>query len=201
MQTNKIIFNIFSAFLFQIIVINSTFSASKSPNSNRIKSVECKSLDNKTVEFEFCYAKAFSRKTTAFNVKFKLHRIMQKPFYIQYILSRRTSGNVCQNIFKSDLIEFCGLMDGMDANPMIKNIILILNETAPTLFHKCPYEGETAVTNATIQDDKALFFIPTGTYCSEVNFFDNKKKQYVNVKMINDIKNSLDILGITERKN
>jgi len=201
MQTNKIIFYILSIILFQIFVIDLTLSASESQNLNRIRSLECKSLDNKTVKFDVCFVKAYSRKITAFSVKFTLNRVLQKPFYIQYILSRKTSGNFCQNMFKSDLIEFCGLMDGADANPMIKNIIMVLNETAPQLFHKCPYEGETSVTNVTIQVEKALFFIPTGIYCSDVNVFDSKKNQLANIRLINDIKNNMDIFGITEKKN
>jgi hypothetical protein len=104
-------------------------------------------------------------------------------------------------MFKSDLIEYCGIMDGADTNPMIKTIIVVLNETAPTLFHKCPYDGETSVTNVTIEADKALFFVPTGTYCSDLNVFDTNKKQIANIRMINDVKNTLDIFGITEKKN
>ena len=201
MQTNKIIYNILSAFLFLIFVINLTFSASENSNFNRIKSIECKSLDNKTIEFDFCFVKAYSRKTATFNLKFTLHREMKKPFYIQFIMGRRTSGNFCQNMFKSDLVEVCGLMDGAEANPIMKNFIYVLNETAPSLFHKCPYEGETIVNNATIQVEKAVFFLPTGTYCSDTNFFDHKKKQFVNVKLIIEVKSTMDVLGLTEKKN
>lgn len=59
MQTNKIIFHILSIILFQIFVIDLTLNASESQNLNRIKSLECKSLDNKTLKFDFCFVKAY----------------------------------------------------------------------------------------------------------------------------------------------
>lgn len=200
MKTNKLYFYILLTISFQLFIIDLTFSALENQSVDRIKSLDCKSIDNKTIKFDFCYAKSYSRKITTLNIKFTLHKVMHKPFYFQYILSRRSNGNVCQNMFTSDLVEICDLMDGVDTNPMIKNVVLLLNETAPTLLHKCPYEGETTVTNVTIEPAKALVFFPSGTYCSEFNFFNNKKKQIANVRMIQEIKNNKDILGIILKK-
>lgn len=200
MQTNKLIFHILLTVSLKFLVFELTFSASENQSFNRIKSLDCKSMDNKTVTFNFCYAKAYSRKLVTVNVKFTLHKVMRKPFYVEYILSHRTNLNVFQNMFKSNLIEYCDLMDGMDTNPMIKNVILVLNETAPTLFHKCPYEGVTTLTNVTIESANGLIFIPSGTFCSELNFFDRKRKPLAAVKMIHENKNSMDIMGVILRR-
>jgi len=175
------------------------FCATDSENGHRIKSVECTSLDNKSVSVDYCFVKAYSRKLSTLNMKFDFHRKFPKPIYIQYILGRKTNGNFCQIIFKSDLIEFCGIMEGVDANPLIKNIVHMLNETAPQLFHKCPYEGQIVVTNATIQVEKSLIAFPSGIYCTELNSFDDKKKQVMAVKLTAELKNGFNFFGLKEK--
>ena len=121
--------------------------------------------------------------------------------YVKYILSRKSSGNFYQNIYKSDFFEFCGIMEGADVNPFVKTIINTLNDTAPQLFHKCPYEGEIEVINATILGEKAFLLFPTATYCAELLIFDNKKKQFLSSKTIVDIKNGIDVLNLDLLKN
>lgn len=200
MKTKLEIILFFSAVLLEIIFL-SLAGAAETPNYTRIKSVECKSLDNKTISFEFCYIKAYSRKFVTLNIKFNVGRRVQKPIYIQYIVGHKTSGNSCQQFYKSDLIEFCGLMDENNANPLVKSIINVLNYTAPQLFHKCPYEGQIEVINATIHGEKAFVLFPTGTYCAEWNFFDDKKKQIASFKFFCEIKNSFDVLDMGILKN
>ncbi|KAL7014482.1 hypothetical protein ACKWTF_015957 [Chironomus riparius] len=134
MKTKLQIVLIFSVILLHFLILIVAGPPEK-PNSTRLKSIECINFDNKTTTIEFCYVRAYSRKFVTLNVKFKLFRKFEKPLYIQYVLSRKSSGNFCQNIYKSDLIEFCGIMDGADVNPFVKSVINILNSTAPQLFH------------------------------------------------------------------
>lgn len=197
----KITLKTFVIFSIQIILllIIIPFSASVNRIKHRIKSVECSSFDNKSLSADFCYIKAYSRKLTTLNMKFNFHRKFSKPFYIQYIIGRKTSGNDCQNLFKSDFIEVCGLMDGLDANPLIKNIIHVMNETAPQLFQKCPYDGELIVTNATFQIEKGIIAFPTGTYCTETNVFDDKKRQVLVVKLTFEIMNGFNFFGLLSK--
>jgi hypothetical protein len=182
-------------FLYSLLIAS---GASNSPNIHRLKSIECKSLDKKSMSVDYCFVKAYSRKLTTLNLKFDLHKKFPKPLYIQYILGRKTSGNYCQNIYKSDLIEFCGIMEGVDANPLIKNIFHLLNATAPQLLHKCPYEGHVVVTNVTLAMEKSIISFPSGTYCTEFNIFDDKKKQVIAVKMLAEVKNGFSIFGLME---
>jgi len=200
MKTKLKIILIFSAFLLEFIFLSLAGAAEK-PNYTRIKSIECKSLDNKTITFEFCYVKAYSRKLVTLNMKYNIVRRLQKPIYVQYIAGRKTSGNTCQQYYKSDLFDFCDFMDENNANPLVKSIVNVLNYTAPQLFHKCPYEGQIEVINATVHGEKAFVLFPTGTYCAEWNIFDDKKKPIASFKFFCEIKNSLDIMDMVILKN
>ncbi|CAG9811654.1 unnamed protein product [Chironomus riparius] len=183
-----------------LIAIIIPLSVSSSQSIHRIKSVECISLDNKSLSVDFCFVKAYSRQVSTLNLKFDFHRKFPKPIYIQYILGRKNSGNFCQNIFKSDLIEFCELMEGVAANPMIQNLFHLLNDTAPQLFQKCPYQGSIIVTNATFDLEKSLVVFPSGLYCTELNSFDDKKKQVTAVKLTFEIKNGFNFFGLKDKR-
>lgn len=51
-------------------------------------------------------------------------------------------GTIYREILKSR-VEWCDFNDEVDRNPFFSNMKEVLQESAPALFHKCPYEVKT----------------------------------------------------------
>ena len=52
---------------------------------------------------------------------------------------------------------------------LLTHIMIQLKDSAPQMFHKCPYNGELNLTNVTINDKKGLDSFPEGFY--KISFF------------------------------
>lgn len=143
----------------------------------RFNSFQCQA-DNKTIVIKYCRLKAFSRKIVVINWGLKFIKILEKAFYIQIILNYRY-GTVFHPIIDTKCIEWCGLMDKSVSNAFLNFAINQLRKTASELFHKCPYEGEIDISNATLDStlyDKNTQLFPEGIYRADVFLFKNNLK-------------------------
>lgn len=113
---------IFYCLVFYILTCNLLKTFSKSNNNfdhgTRFKSIKCE-CDNKTLEINYCYLKAISRRIVTANVNVKILVPYVKPYYVQFILYFRY-GTVFRQVIDTKQVEWCGLMDGNEVHPYIK---------------------------------------------------------------------------------
>ena len=128
----------------------------------RFRSVKC-SFDNYTVLLKGCYLKAYSRRLVTLNLYGSFGKPLKKPCYFQFILFYRY-GNIYREVIDSKKREWCAIMDGVQTHPYINLLIAQLKDSAPKLFHKCPYIGEHNLYNISVNEDKAFDLFPQGYY-------------------------------------
>jgi len=83
-------------------------------------------------------------------------------------------GTIFRQIIDTKQVEWCGIMDGSESNPILKFMIDQLRPTAARLFHKCPYEGDLEVKNITMDSsiyDKNTQVFPQGNYRADAFIF------------------------------
>ena len=81
----------------------------------------------------------------------------------QFILHYRY-GTIYREVIDTKKREWCSIMDGMQTHMYIMLIIRQLKESAPKLFHKCPYQGDYQLYNITVDESKAFDLFPEGYY-------------------------------------
>jgi hypothetical protein len=136
--------------------------------------VKCQS-DNKTIITKYCYLKAVSRKVVTFNIGIKFLVPYTKPFYGHSIFYYRY-GTIFRQIIDVKKVEVCGILDGVDTNPLIKLLIDMIKNAAPHIIHNCPYKGDLDLKNFTFNldlMDKATMLFPQGTYRIDTSLFLN----------------------------
>ena len=129
------------------------------------KSMECKSFDpNVTGYFRNCFIKAYSRNYVTLNFGYKLHKPMTKPFHFQFIMSFRY-GTIYREVINLKS-EYCEMMETAKSNKVFQNMIITFVQTAPGLFHKCPYKDEADFFNISLDESKSrnIVMIPEGFY-------------------------------------
>ena len=176
--------------IIQIYNIDSK-STDRYADGARFKSIKCQA-DNTTISFNYCFMKAISRKMVTLNLGVKFLTPYTKPYYVQFILNYRY-GTIFRQVIDTHQYEWCGIMSGGESNAFIDSIISALKNAAPSLFHKCPYDGIMDLRNVTYDgntfDDHTKLF-PEGTYRIEVFVFKNQK-QTVKLSIIFEVKSQL----------
>ncbi|KAL7014214.1 hypothetical protein ACKWTF_015806 [Chironomus riparius] len=139
----------------------------------RFKSIKCQS-DNITVITKYCYLKAVSRKVVTLNFGVKLLVLYSRPYYIHSVLNYRY-GTIFRQIIDTKKIEVCGILDGIDTNPLVKLVFDMIKSRMPAnIFHKCPYTGDWDFNNFTLNlglVDKATMLFPEGTYRADISLY------------------------------
>ncbi|KAL7011866.1 hypothetical protein ACKWTF_014496 [Chironomus riparius] len=170
-----------------------TVKCGKQKNSyndgTRFQSIECIS-NNLTATIAYCYMKAVSRKVVTLNVGVKLTKPINKPIYVQFIFYYRY-GIIYHEVINTKKQEWCGIMDGKSAHPMILQTLAQIKATAPGLFHKCPYEDLVELKNVTIDDTKSFDVFPAGHYKTSVLTFDKNEDPFFSMNLTHQIKSSL----------
>ena len=158
---------ILKSFLFLIIFIlyiqHSNTAKKHEPPPKflvRPKSIHSQS-DNKTVLIKYCYLKAYSRIIVTVNFGLKFLVPVKKPIYIQLIFKYRY-GTIFRQIIDTKQIEWCGVMEGAETNPLLKVIISAI----PQFYHKCPYEEDLDLLNVSYTNffPKESETFPEGIY-------------------------------------
>lgn len=166
--------NNFMKFFILIFILPSIKSDETKPK-HYYKFIRCKSFDPKSVRVEFCNLN-ITKDVNIFNLGFTLLKNLTKPIYLQYSIARKTSGNFFQDYFRTELIEFCGVMTGAKTNPFLKGILDGVGKTAPELIHHCPYKaGLLNASNLIIDGSKTFNFPLEGTYKIELTFYGKSK--------------------------
>lgn len=130
-------------------------------NGVRFKSVKCQS-DNITVVIKYCYLKAVSRKIVTLNFGIKLLVPYTKPYYIHSVFFYRY-GTIFREIIDTKKLEICGILDGLDTNPLVKLVVDMMKSRMPeNILHKCPYKDDWGFNNFTLNTD-----IADGTFLKE----------------------------------
>ena len=157
----------------------------------RFKSVKCQS-DNISIIAKYCYLKAISRKVVVFNLGLKLLVPYKKPFFGHAILYYRY-GTIFRQIIDTKKLELCGILDGVDTNPLIRLIVDMVKSIAPNEVHNCPYEGDWDLRNFTLNldlVDKATMLFSQGIYRWDYSSFYNNSKAF-NVSLIFETKSPI----------
>jgi len=115
---------------------------------------------------------------------------LRKPWYIHFILFYRY-GNIYREVIDTKKREWCSIMDGAQTHPHISLLFSQLKDSAPTLFHKCPYEGEHNLYNITINEDKAIAIWPQGFYKLKVTATNSMKNLVFQMDLLFEIKSEL----------
>jgi hypothetical protein len=113
----------------------------------RFKSIKC-SADNKTAILKVCSLKAYSRVVVGLNVGIDFPKPLEQPFYAQVLVKLRTGQNY-HTVVDTKPVEWCSVMNGNVGHLFVQHIISQIRSTAPTLFHKCPY-NRVDIKNVTI---------------------------------------------------
>ena len=160
-----------SAFLIQhFIEIQSKSEDNFHYIGARFKSIKCQS-DNITVITKYCYLKAVSRKVVTLNFGVNLLVLYSRPYYIHSVLNYRY-GTIFRQIIDTQKIEVCGILDGIDTNPLVKLIFDMIKSSMPAnIFHNCPYKDDWDFNNFTLNldlVDKVKMLFPEGTYRADI---------------------------------
>lgn len=70
-------------------------------------------------------------------------------------------------------------MNGLIANLFLMTILAEVKDSAPQLFHKCPYQGSIDVYNLTTDSQKAFDVFPEGIYRLNFSVFKGSKEVFV----------------------
>lgn len=157
----------------------------------RFKSVKCRS-DNKSVITKYCYLKALSRKIVTLNLGLNFLIPHKKPYFVQGILYYRY-GTIFRQAVDTKKVEICGIIDGVDTNPLVRLLVNIVKYKAPNLVHKCPYTGDFDLKNFTLNMDlfdRASMLFPEGTYRYDYSSFFNNSITF-NLSVTIEIKSPL----------
>lgn len=79
---------------------------------------------------------------------------------------------------RTEALNWCSFMNGDFQNVFHTMLVDIMRQSAPQLFHKCPYKGDIKVYNMTLDLDKLKFIFPSGIY--RTKFLVKKQKKSVN---------------------
>ncbi|KAL7011865.1 hypothetical protein ACKWTF_014495 [Chironomus riparius] len=179
--------------IFLQILIFLTVKCAKSSDAyidgTRFQSIECKA-NNSTALVTFCFIKAVSRKVVTLNVGVKLLKSFNKPLYVQFIVNYRY-GLIYREVINTKKQEWCGVMDGKSAHPLLLQIVAQIKGSAPSLFHKCPYEGDVELKNVTLDDQKAFDVFPAGNYKTSVLTFDKNENLIFSMNLTNQVKSAI----------
>lgn len=160
-------------------------------NGLRLKSIKCQA-DNQTMQVKYCFLKALSRKVVTFNIGVLLLIPFDKPYYLQIVIFYRY-GTIFRQVIDTKRIEVCGLMNGIDTNPLIKLFVDMINNQAPNVLHKCPYTGDFDLKNFTFNTDiidKNTMIFPQGVYRCDYFVFLNEAST-LNLSAVGEIKSKL----------
>lgn len=132
--------------------------------SSRFRAIECKSTDNSTAYFTKCYVKSYSRNFQSLN--FGIQTLKNLSSIFVHILTSYRYGNIYREVIDTKLINWCQMMDGVDQNLFFKLILDSIRDSAPGIFHKCPYGGLFEFYNITVTDEvvKKVSIFPDGQY-------------------------------------
>lgn len=161
--------------LFVCLISSSVAAREKFTVGNRARNIQC-SADNKSLAISYCYLKAESRKIVGIYIGLNVLTALDKPFYIQGILSVKNSANIYHKMIDSSQKEMCSILNGNVDNPWISGTVHSLKEAFPDIFHVCPYqEGLVEFKNLTF-DLIERNFIPNGFYKLELILFKSSEE-------------------------
>ncbi|KAL7014477.1 hypothetical protein ACKWTF_015953 [Chironomus riparius] len=155
----------------------------------RFRSVKC-FFDNYTVLVKGCFLKAYSRRLVTLNLHGSFGKPLKKPCYFHFILYYRY-GNIYREVIDTKKREWCSIMDGTQTHLYIKLLIAQLKDSAPKLFHKCPYEGEHNLYNITVNEEKAFDLFPQGFYKLKVMTHNSTNTLVFQMDLLFEIKSQL----------
>lgn len=165
---------------FLLLLLYFSPSQSKEIDRNNIKHsykfVRCKSFDPQTIKFEICGTRV-EKNWRYFDIGFRVLKTLNKPFFLQYTIARKTKDNYFQDYFRTELIEICGVMEGAkNTNPFLKGVLAAVGSSAPELIHPCPYNvGFVNATNIKYDTSKTFYFPIYGHFKIELMIYSKKK--------------------------
>lgn len=139
-------------------------------NGFRLTGMQCKSYDKTHFEYDFCFIKKISLAKSSINLALNLKRPLEKPLNLQIILSRKTQGNFFQTYLKTELVEFCGVLEGAKAHSYMKLIFESIRNTAPMIMKGCPFEKYINASNIVYDGTKSFHIMVPGVYKTEFFF-------------------------------
>jgi hypothetical protein len=156
----------------------------------RFRSAKCWT-DSSMAILKACSLKAYSRRTVGLSIAIDFPKPLEKPFYIQALLKIRT-GQTYHTIVDTKQVEWCGIMDGSAKDTFLMYITSLIKDSAPTLFHKCPYTT-IDVKNMTIDISGAddTKWVPPGIIRLDVYMFKHHAV-VLNVNTTLELKDSRD---------
>lgn len=168
MHTQTSIMKLLSLFFIFLFIL-----VSESYNHHTIKRFKCKSFDQQLAKFEECSAKNLGQKKLL-NIVLRLYKDVPNPFYLYVIIAKKTKQNYFQDYFRTELINFCAVMEGAKTNPIFRMVLDALGP-AGELIHPCPYKaGLLNASNISFDSEKVNIPI-TGLFKSEITFYNKKK--------------------------
>ncbi|KAL7013679.1 hypothetical protein ACKWTF_015522 [Chironomus riparius] len=156
--------------------------------TTKFRGIECKSIDNTTIYFKFCYAKSYSRTISTLNFGIKTQKKLNS-IYLRIVASFRY-GNIYREVIDSKLVNFCQAMNGSSYNLFLKFIFDVIEKSIPGLLHKCPYEGDFDFKNITIDNQLAMKFsiFPEGQYKYNISILENSDKVMLMMVIFTEVK-------------
>jgi hypothetical protein len=145
-----------------IIILKFIKCGKQSQYSARFRSIEC-DANNKTAIVEYCFIKAVSRQHATLNVKIHFTEPISAPVYVHLILYYRY-GNIYREVIDTKKIDWCPIMDGMNAHLFLMQILKLIRPIAGTGLQTCPYKFDIELKNITLDTTRAMDVFPEGTY-------------------------------------
>ncbi|CAG9811658.1 unnamed protein product [Chironomus riparius] len=172
--------------IFAIFKVNSVKPSIQYNIGVRFRSAKC-STDNNSVLLHGCYLKAYTRRIVTLNLVGSVVKPIKRPMHFQFILHYRY-GTIYREVIDTKKREWCSIMDGMQTHMYIMLIIRQLKESAPKLFHKCPYQGDYQLYNITVDESKAFDMFPQGYYKLKVVVFNSTDDMVFKIDLLFEIK-------------
>lgn len=145
------------------------------------RNFKCKSFDQKSIIVDHCNVQKVQR-DFVYNMALKVLKNLTKPVYLRCVIGRKTNQNYFQDYFRSEMIEYCGAMDGGLTNPFFKGFIDAFVKAAPELIHPCPYLVGPLNSSFSIDHAKVFNLGISGTYKVELTFYNKKKMPLASVR-------------------
>lgn len=156
--------------LFYLLILIITYT-----KAEFYKKIQCKSFDRDLVRFDIC-AVGKLKNIDSLDIGFMLFKEVNKPLYLQITASRKMRENYFQEFFRTNLIEYCDLMNGLKTNFFVASLVNDIKKTAPAFIHPCPFEGFINGSNLIVDSKKINNFWIKGIFKLEFTFYKKNKR-------------------------
>jgi hypothetical protein len=163
-------------FLLICVLVSNTTSAEDEWINMKFKSVKCKIWEPSYAKFDKCFVKPISRNVSTLNLDYNILKVVRGPIIVESQLFYRYT-TIYRPAYPKLKFDLCAVMRGDGLFPKFALFIIsFFKDSAPQLFHKCPYSGRMNLPNITLSTKTVPIdrLLPTGIYKVYIGIIHNE---------------------------